>query len=59
MRFFPAAASSQFIPSASLPRFNVREAVFMVFNADIPPNLQPPLLFPFCPFVPPLQALCQ
>ena len=28
-------------PSASLPLFNVREAVFKVFNADIPPVSQP------------------
>ena len=38
-------------PSASLPLFHVREAVFLVFNAAIPPALQPPILFPFELFV--------
>ncbi len=38
-------------PSALLPLFHVREAVFMGFIADLPPALRPPLLFSFCPFV--------
>ena len=37
--------------AASLPPFHGRRAGCMGFNVDLPPALQPTLLFSFCPFV--------